>query len=133
MLTRKEFLKAMFITTATAFTSMARAQTAGKALVIYYSWSGNTRQVAQAIAKSKLLNRIRKITVKRLTLPENNYVETNDRPFKMTFRIWLNTQLFCWARQTGGATSACPFSHSWIKTTCPVRSSCPLSPMAVVE
>lgn len=51
MLTRKEFLKAMFITTATAFTSIARAQTAGKVLVIYYSWSGNTRQVAQAIAK----------------------------------------------------------------------------------
>lgn len=50
MLTRKEFLKAVLATTI-ASTSLAGEQIASKTLVIYYSRSGNTRELAKTIAK----------------------------------------------------------------------------------
>ena len=51
MLTRKAFLKTMLATAAVSLTPLALAQTASKSLVVFYLWSGNTRAMAQAIAK----------------------------------------------------------------------------------
>ncbi len=51
MLTRKTFLKSLLAAAVFSTFSVAQAQTAGKVLVVYYSWSGNTRAMAQAIAK----------------------------------------------------------------------------------
>ena len=49
MLTRKAFLKTMLATAAVSLTPLALAQTASKSLVVFYSWSGNTRALAGLI------------------------------------------------------------------------------------
>ena len=51
MLTRKTFLKAALAVATSSLAPLTLAQTASKSLVVYYSWSGNTRAMAQAIAK----------------------------------------------------------------------------------
>ena len=50
MLTRKAFLKSILAAAIASGTPLTYSQTASKALVVFYSWSGNTRAMAQAIA-----------------------------------------------------------------------------------
>ena len=50
MLTRKAFIKSMLAAAIASGAPLTYSQTASKALVVFYSWSGNTRAMAQAIA-----------------------------------------------------------------------------------
>ena len=75
MLTRKEFLLGLLSCSATALAPAVHAQTNAKTLVVYYSWSGNTRQLANAIAK-ELDTYIYEIEVKK-AYPDQ-YSETLD-------------------------------------------------------
>ena len=76
MLTRKEFLKALLISALGAGYSIAHAQAAGnKSLIVYYSWSGNTREIAQAIAKEL---KVDIYEIRPVTPYPSNYSKTVD-------------------------------------------------------
>lgn len=75
MLTRKKFLLGVLSCSAAALAPAVYAQTNDKTLVVYYSWSGNTRQLANAIAK-ELDTYIYEIEVKK-PYPDQ-YIETLD-------------------------------------------------------
>ena len=75
MLTRKKFLLGVLSCSAAALAPAVYAQTNDKTLVVYYSWSGNTRQLANAIAK-ELDTYIYEIEVKK-PYPDQ-YSETLD-------------------------------------------------------